>query len=391
MPQGSVIVKFFIAILIILGTAALSAGVTFGEIYLTKKKNVLAGLIPAGAVAVVSYIVLIIMSVASAEWYTKFITFYILQIPVIVGVVMLVLFRKKYRRHESDENARQARLQNARRIEGEKQARLNTLLLGFRCAESSMKVEGQREVVLMSRDGKTAGAIASEVGASADEVERILSAFDRYVNRVDTDEATSVDRILTPEQEESIVNYLVNSTPAENNLSASALWNRTTARLLASNLLGVNISTRMISAYLNHWGLTVPEKQTIRARSVRPEVRSWLAGDYEKIRKKATDGGGELIWIYTVMPERLADVSVSVPKNPLLLCAVSAEGSVAFRVYDKDAGACFTDFVASLTALPGPKFYAIVNENYTKYMDTLGRDRRRALSDRIEFFSGEIG
>lgn len=382
--------KVLIAILIILGTAALSAGVTFGEIYLTKRRNVLAGLIPAAAVALASYVTLIIMFAVGAQWYTKFITFYVLQIPVIVGVVMLVLFRKKYRRHESDENARQARLQNARRLESEKQAKLNVILRGFRCAESSMKVEGQREVVLMSRSGKTASAIAAELDVPADEIEKILAAFDRFVSRVDSDESTSVDRILDPEQEESIVNYLVNSTPAENNLSPSTLWNRTTARLLASNLLGINISTRMISAYLSHWSLTVPGKQTIRARSSRPEVRAWLAGDYEKIRKKAETGAGELVWIYTIVPERLADISVSVPKNPIMICAVSAEGSVAFRVYDKDAGAYFTDFIAGLTSLRTSKLYAIVNENYEKYMDTLGRDRRRALSDRIEFFNGEI-
>ena len=381
---------FFIVLLIILGVAALCAGVVFGEIYLTRKKNVFYGLIPVGGVAALSYIVLIIMLIADAGGTAKFVTFYLLQIPVIAGVVTLVAFRRKYRRRESDENARQARLQNARRLEAEKQQRLAVLLKGFRCAESEMKLEGQRDIVMLAKSGRSVSQIAGEAGCPESEVERILDAFERYATRVDPDESESTDRILTPEQEESIVNYLVNSTPAENNLSASMLWNRTTARLLASNLLGVNLSTRMVSAYLAHWGLTVPEKQTIKARSARPAVRLWLAGDYEKIRQKAHDGGGELIWIYTVVPEGTSDVSVSVPKNPIMLCAVSAEGSIAFRVYDKDLGACFTDFVASLTALPGRKFYAIINENYDKYMDTLGRDRRRALSDRIEFFSGEI-
>ena len=380
---------FFKVLLIILGISALSVGVVFGETYLTKKKNVFYGIIPAGAVAVLAYLVLFIMIAAGASGTAKFTVFYLLQIPVIAGVAALVVFRKKYRRRESDENARQTKLQNARRLEAEKQARLNVLLKGFRCPESEMKVEGQRDIVALSKSGRSNSQIASETGASVKEVEQILASFERYVNRVDTDESTSTDRILTPEQEESILNYLVNSTPADNNLSASLLWNKATARLLASNLLGVNISTRMISAYLAHWGLTVPESQAIRSRSTRPEVKLWLAGEFEKIRKKAGQEDGEIIWMYTVIPEKIADISVSVPKNPVMLCAVSAEGALAFRVYDRDAGSCFTDFIAALTALPGHKYFMIINEDYDKYMDMLGGDRRRALAGRIEFFNGD--
>lgn len=379
---------FLKILLIAVGLVALSAGVILGEFYLVKKKNAFFGLIPSAALSLVSYLTLLIMVIAGAGWKANLITFFLLQIPIVAGVGAMIYLRRRYLQKQAEERAREMRLQNARRMENEKQARMNFLLKGFRCAESGMKVEGQREIVTLSKSGKNTAEIVKMTGASEQEVERILTAFEKYINRVDTDEPTATDRILTEEQEQSIVNYLVNSTPAEQNLSASMLWNRTTARMLASNLLDSNLSGRMMSAYLAHWGLTVPEKQAIRSRSSQPEVRMWLAGEYEQIRKTASDKGGELIWIYTVIPEKIKDISMYVPKNPIMLCAVSVEGSVAFRVYDKDMGGYFTDFVASLTTLPGNKLFAIVNENYDEYMKTLGKDRKRALTDRIEFFKG---
>lgn len=379
---------FLKILLIAVGLVALSAGVILGEFYLVKKKNAFFGLIPSGALSLVSYLTLLIMVLAGAGWKANLITFFLLQIPIVAGVGCMIWMRRSYLQKQADERAREMRLQNARRMENEKQARMSFLLKGFRCAESSMKVEGQREIVTLSKSGKTTDEIVKMTGAPAQEIERILAAFEKYINRVDTDEPTATDRILTEEQEQSIVNYLVNSTPAEQNLSASMLWNRTTARMLASNLLDSNLSSRMMSAYLSHWGLTVPEKQAIRSRSSQPEVRRWLSDEYEQIRKAANDKGGELIWIYTVIPEKIKDISMYVPKNPIMLCAVSVEGSVAFRVYDKDMGGYFTDFVASLTTLPQSKLFAIVNENYDEYMKTLGKDRKRALTDRIEFFKG---
>ena len=366
--------------------AALSAGVVFGEIYAARAKKLMIGLIPPVAIAVIAYIVLIALIAGHRPALTVLFTFYMLQIPVITGVVAFVLIRTRHRRRQTDENLKQIKLQNARRIENEKQQRLNTLLNGFRCTESSMKLEGQREIVILSRSGHTNEEIAASTGASIPEIEQILGSFERYCNRVDIDDTNTTDKILTPEQEESIVNYLVNSNPAENKLSGSFLWNKGTARIMASNLLGQNISSRMIGAYMAHWGLTVPEEQTIRYRSNQPEVRMWLAGEFERIRSLAAQKGGEIIWIYTVNPEKLADISVSIPKNPVMLCAVSADGSLAFRVYDKDVPGYFTDFVAALTSSNSKKFYAIINEEYEFYMDTLGRDRRKAVSSKIEFF-----
>lgn len=378
-----------ITLLIIVCLALVSAGVIFGEFYLVSKKNVFWGLIPSAGVALAAYITLIIMLAVDASAVTTLLTFFLMQIPVVMGVGSMVFLRRRHLDRQAEERNREMRLQNARRMESERQVRLNLMLKGFRCAENNMKVEGQREIVILAKSGRSVAEIVEATGATERDVEQILTAFEKYSKRTDTDDVATTDRILTPEQEESIVNYLVNSTPAENNLSASLLWNRTTARMLASGLLDTNLSSRMISAYLAHWSLTVPERQAIRSRSTNPDVRMWLAGEYERIRKAAYDKGGELIWIYTVIPEKIKDISMYVPKNPIMLCAVSVDGAVAFRVYDRDVDGYFTDFVAALTSLPGNKLYAILNENYSEYMKTLGKDRRRALFDRIEFFEGK--
>ncbi|MBO4356306.1 MAG: hypothetical protein J5850_05590 [Clostridia bacterium] len=218
-----------IYILLALIALALSAGIVFGEIYASRTKSVLIGLVPPIAIALIAYIVLFVMIIRHESAFRILYTFYILQVPVIVGAVFFVIFRTRHRRRLTDENLKQVKLQNARRIENEKQQRLNTLLNGFRCTESNMKLEGQREIVLLARSGHTKEEISASTGASIPEIEQILGAFERYCNRVDIDDTNTTDRILTPEQEESIVNYLVNSSPAENNISGSFLWNRGTA------------------------------------------------------------------------------------------------------------------------------------------------------------------
>lgn len=135
---GSVVVLFLKILLIAVGLVALSAGVILGEFYLVKKKNVFFGLIPSGALSLVSYLTLLIMVIAGAGWQANLITFFLLQIPIVAGVGCMIWMRRSYLQKQADERAREMRLQNARRMENEKQARMSFLLKGFRCAESSL-------------------------------------------------------------------------------------------------------------------------------------------------------------------------------------------------------------------------------------------------------------
>lgn len=376
-----------IGIFILLLLVALSAAV--GAIYavfrLAKIQNIFWSLIPSAGMLGISLLILLIMRLAGAGWLSSLVTFYLFQIPVVAGVAALPYMRLHRRINVAAENEKQNRLQVARRIEAERRRQLLESLQGFYCAESAMKPEGQREIVMLSKNGKEIAEIVSSSGVAEEEVRTILEGYERYSARLEGGDGTA-DLILTPEQEEDIVCRLVNSAPYECSAGNSGLWDKSSARELVATRLDSGVSLRIVSAYLRHWGFTVPQKQTIKARSGDPLVKSWIVSDFEKIRKTAAKNQGEIIWIYTVPMEAVREISTYIPKSPMLVAAVTNDGAMRFRVYDEKRRDYFSDFVTALLATADRKYYAVVNEHYDEYMSSIGKAKRRALEDKIEFF-----
>ncbi len=373
-----------IFILLLLVALSAAVGVVYA-IYRMAKMNIFWSLIPSGGVLAVSLLTLLIMRLAGAGWLSSLITFYLFQIPVMAGVIALPYTRLHRRINVAAENEKQHRLQVARRIEAERRRQLLESLQGFYCAESAMKPEGQREIVLLSKNGKDVAEIVASSGVAEEEVRLILDSYERYAARLEGGDGTA-DLILTPEQEEDIVCRLINSAPYECSAGNAGLWDKAAARELVANRIDTGVSTRIVAAYLRHWGFTVPQKQTIKARVSDPLVKSWIVSDFEKIRKSAASVGGEIIWIYTVPMEAVREISTYIPKHPLLVAAVTNDGAIRFRVYDANRRDYFGDFVTALLATADRKYYAVLNEHYDDYMTSLGRAKRRALEDKIEFF-----
>lgn len=363
---------------------AISAGVIFGEYIYTNKKNPFYSLIPAGAAWGFDFILLIIMLIAGAELSTWATTFYIFQIPVLLGVISLVYFRRKRREGAIAEQQKEARIKTARKMEEDKHRRLLETLRGFYCAESKMKAEGQREIVILSNSGKSVEEIAALSGANEKEVQLIVKAFERYNSRINGEAGTS-DLIFTPEQEEAIVTNVINGLPYEHSIDAR-LWTKQSIRALAADLVDSSVSIRIIAAYMRHWGFTVPVRQTIKHRSSQPNVRAWLAGEFENIRKKAFEENGEIMWIYTVPLDAVNSISAFMPANPVMICAVSNDGSIGFKVYDSADKRAFDDFIDALSESFKYKIFAVVNENYDEYSKSVGKEKLKLLSNKIELF-----
>ena len=387
LKKGCVIfLNIGIAIVLLLVSLAAGVGVVFGVHYLAKMKSVFWSLIPSGGMLLISLLILLIMNLAGAKWLTSFITFYIFQIPVIAGVLALAPMRLHRRINVAAENEKAMRNQIARRIEAERRRQLEDSLLGFCCAESAMDPEGQRKIVLLSKTAeKSAAEIASLTGAGESEVQAILDAYERYASRLDASDNTA-DLILTGDQEEDIVCRLINSVPYECNAGNVGLWDKGAARELAANRVGSGVSTRIISAYLRHWGFTVPAAQTIKARSTDPVVRTWIVSEYEKIRKEALANNGEIVWIYTVPMEKVREISSFIPQHPVMMTAVTNDGAIRFKVYN-DVRDRFSDFVTALVSASDRKIYAVVNEQFDEYMTAMGKAKLRALESKIQFFS----
>lgn len=372
-------------ILLLLVSLSAAVGVVYAVFRLAKIQNIFWCLIPSAGVLGISLLILLIMKLVGAGWFSSLVTFYLLQIPVIAGVVALPYMRLHRRINVAAENEKQHRLQVARRIEAERRRQLLESLQGFCCAESAMKPEGQREIVLLSKNGKEISEIVASSGVSEEEVRMILDSYERYAARLEGGDGTA-DLILTSEQEEDIVCRLVNSAPYECGAGSSSLWDKFTARELVATRVDTGVSTRIVSAYLRHWGFTVPQKQTIKARSGDPLVKSWIVSDFEKIRKEAAAQNGEIIWIYSVPMEAIREISTYIPKHPVLVAAVTNDGAMRFRVYDDRRRDYFGDFVTALIAGADRKYYAVINEQYDEYMSSLGKAKRRALEDKIKFY-----
>ncbi len=378
--------NFVIILLLCLLAVGLSVGVVWAEYYLAKQRVIYWSLIPSAVVLLASLLTLLIMKLCGAGWLSSLVTFYLLQVPVITGVIALAPLRLHRQIRIAAASEKQTRLITARRIEAEKRRQLNESLKGFRCAESKMKLEGQREVVLMSRSGKRVDEISTETGVPADEIALILESYDRYAARLEEAGGGTADLILTPEQEEDIVGRLVNSNPYECDAGAAGLWDKFSARELVAARVQTGVSTRITAAYLKHWGFTVPAPQTIKARSEEPAVRNWIASDFEKIRKAAAEAKGEIIWIYTVPMSKIREITTYVSADPVMLAAVTNDGSIRFKVYDANERDRFSDFVTALISGESKKLFAVVNENYDDYMGHLGRAKRKAMEEHIEFF-----
>ena len=94
---------------------------------------------------------------------------------------------------------------------------------------------------------------------------------------------------------------------------------------------------------------------------------------------------GEIVWIYTVPMEKVREISSFIPQHPVMMAAVTNDGSIRFKVYDEKRDR-FGDFVTALVSSSDRKLYAVVNEQYDEYMTSMGKAKLRALESKIEFF-----
>jgi len=374
-----------IFVLTIIAVIAASAAVVYGELILTKKESPFWGLIIPGGVFFVNLLVFFIMLGAGARLRNLVLVFTAIYLVVVAGIISYIILRIQHVGKLADDTRRRNKALAARRAEAENQKRLLEVLKGFVCPESTINAEGQREIILMAKAGQSDEEIAEAASASLEEIEAIVSSFKRYVARLESDEG-STDLILTSAQQEEIVSNVVNSLPADHGITDEAYWTKTSVRSLASALIGTSVSSRIVSAYLRHWDITVPANKTIKARRENPIVAGWLANEFAEIRTKCMAQGGEIVWIYTVKPEAVHDVSSNIPKDCILFIAVGSDGFSRFKFYSAGEANAFEKFVDSLIKSAESKYFAIVNENYDDYVKELGRTKIRSLSPQIEFF-----
>jgi hypothetical protein len=375
-------------VLTIIAVIVASAAAVWGEMILAKKDSPFLGLtIPCGTF-VVNILTFLIMLIAKASLKAILLVFVAMYLVVIAGVIAYLIFRVQHLGRVADDTRRRNRALAARRAEAEKQKRLLELLKGFVCPESTINPEGQREIVLLAKSGHDVTEIAEKAEAEPEEIEAILLSFKRYSSRITSDDGAS-DIILSSAQQEEILSNVINSLPADHDINQEEFWTKTSVRSLASSIIGTSVSSRIIGAYLRHWEICVPANKTIKARRENPIVANWLAGEFEEIRSKCMAESGELVWIYTVKPEAVHDISSNIPKDVILMIAVTNDGFSKFRIFPADQSDIFATFIDALLKDTNCKYFAVVNDDYDDYMKDLGRSKLRLLTPQIEFFKAK--
>ena len=372
--------------LTIIAVIAASVAAVWGENHLAKKDSPFWGLIIPSSLFFVNIITFLIMLLAKASLKNLLLVFFAIYTVVAATLVAFIIFRVRRAKLVIENIKRRNTVLAARRAEAENQKRLLDQLKGFVCPESFVDSKTQKDVVLMSKTGRTNEEIAQKTTLDIKEIEAIILSFKRYISRIESSDEGTADLILSPAQQEEILTNIVNSLPSEHNINTEGYWTKNSVRHLASAILGENVSARITSAYLRHWDVAVHTEKTIKVRRENPAVANWLVTEFENIRIKCKNEGGEIIWIYTLKPEAIYEVSKHIPHDSVLLIAVTNDGYSRFKFYPASEKDMFSKFANSLVAGASCKYFAVVNESFDEYMEELGRISIRALSDRIEFF-----
>ena len=377
--------KLLYILLTIIGVLAVSAAAVGAQMFFAKQKSKLFGLIPPVAVFIAAIVTALVMNACSANLVKIAVIFFLFYIPIIISLISLGLIRRSHLKVVEDQINRQNMVAAARHMEAERHRRLTEQLKHFCCSASSLSAKEQQEIIMKVQTGKTPENVADATGIELAEINAILTAFERYVNGYNSVDNSS-DIILTDEQCEEAVLRIANSTPRAEGIGYDELWNKSSARAVLCTITGVGVSKRTTSAYLRHFGFTVPANQAIKARREIPEVALWIHDHYPAIRKKAIENGAEIVWIYQTDVSCIKDFSLNTVQDPVMISAVSEDGNITFRVYPKNSRDKFSDFVTALSAQFNRRIIAVVNENYHENMKHLGVKRREELASRIEFF-----
>ena len=154
-------------------------------------------------------------------------------------------------------------------------------------------------------------------------------------------------RKLTPEQEKTIKQLIIDKTPDQLKM-VYALWTRKAVLELIEDKFGVKLSIRTVGNYLSSWGFS-PQKPLKRAyEQSSSKVQKWLNETYPAIKEKAKKEGAEIYWgdeTGVRSDSQHGRGYAPVGKTPVIklsakrtstnmISAMTNQGKVRFQIYD---------------------------------------------------------
>jgi transposase len=244
-----------------------------------------------------------------------------------------------------------------------------------------VQYELRRQAVRLRQAGRLGREVSEITGLSQEHISRIWRDFQKNgwsAVRIKTrGRRLGEKRVLSPEQERSLRNLMIDKTPDQLKFPF-ALWTRRAIQIVAERKFKVGLTLRSISNYMKRWGFS-PQKPTKLAYEQNPEaVEAWLSQTYPAIASRAAAEGAEINWGDETGVEGddyTAKGYAPIGRTPVIrltgrskrtrvnmISAITNKGQVRFMTYkSKMTAALFIKFMRRLLREAGRKVFLIVD------------------------------
>lgn len=219
-----------------------------------------------------------------------------------------------------------------------------------RKASTDARMELRKQAMRLRAVGKTLSEISEITGYKVPYLSTMLRALAADPKQAGVvrrgGRPKSSGRALTLLQERQVQDWVCRRCPDQLQLPF-ALWTRKAIQMLISQKCAVKLSIRAVGEYLARWGYT-PQKAIRRAyERDEAKVRTWLQGQYPRIRQRAKLENAEIYWgdetglrsdesRHRGYAPRGRTPLIRIParrKSLSLISAITNQGKVRFMVY----------------------------------------------------------
>jgi len=183
------------------------------------------------------------------------------------------------------------------------------------------------------------------------------------------------NRVLTPEQEREVQNWIVDKDPLQLKLPG-CMWTRENIRQLIAEKYGIKLPLSTLGYYLSRWGFSVqrPKKQAYKQDEAK--VAQWVDVEFPGISERAKKENAEIFFGDECGIQNTANYAkgyAPIGKTPVvrveskkyrinMISAVSARGKLRFMIYKHNMNADkLIDFMRRLVNDTPKKVFLILD------------------------------
>ncbi len=276
--------------------------------------------------------------------------------------------------------------------------------IDLRLTTPEARTELRRVAIRLSKKGQSKKSISEELGIRR---MTIISWIKKYeqTGRISNQERSKgrrsgTGRTLSPEQESSIQQLIVDKTPDQLDFPF-VLWSNKAVKALILQEFGLEMPVRTVCLYLSRWGFT-PQRPLKRAYEQQPkQVKEFLDHTYPAIKLQAKKENGEIHWADETGISSLEHYPGGYApkgKTPVLtlsnasrervnmISSITNQGKVRFMIYNnKFTAQVFIKFIKQLTKNATKKVFLIL-DNLRVHHAKLVKDYLKGKEDKIELF-----